>query len=60
MGIPLVSAIISLRWHYPNQVPGRNSNSFLSAGCMPAPHYFFMTQPQLSRDEACVCGEILI
>ena len=29
--------IISLRWHYPNQVSGRNILSFLSAGWLPAP-----------------------
>ena len=30
---------ISLRWHYPNQVVGRNEYSFLSADFLSAPHF---------------------
>ena len=38
--IPRIRESFSLRWHYPNQVPGRNIISFLSAGSLPAPLFF--------------------
>ena len=53
-GIPVrVSRIsgenISLRWHYPHQVTGRNNYSLLSAGFLPAPLLFKKTEKGLAH-----------